>query len=76
MPRPTLTTLQAAVDDASQFGVGACLVLLKANEGYSAVVLSKRFYSAHLLGREHHNAPDPISAADLAAEAVRSGREP
>lgn len=73
MPRPTLTTLQAAVDDASQFGPGACLVLLKANAGYSAIVLSRQFYSDHLFRRLHHNAPDPISAADMAAEDVRHG---
>ena len=49
------------------------LVILKANEGYSAVPMSGELYKQAVLMEHHHNGPTVLNAAHQALMAVEEG---
>jgi len=67
-------SIEKILDQLSEKGMDPMILIVKANEGYSAVHVSKEDYTPNLLLKHHHNGISALKAVQKLYGAVRKKR--
>ena len=68
-------SIEKILNDLSEKGMDPMILIVKANEGYSAVHFSKEDYSPKLLMEPHYNEVNVLKAVQNLYTAIRRRRE-